>query len=254
MKPIRRHLNYANVVATLALLFAMSGGALAANHFLINSTKQINPKVLKKLKGSPGPKGAGGAQGVAGPRGSAGLQGPAGTPDTSNFFTKTESDGRYLGKGAQAVDSAELGGVAASQYTTGAGTQGSRWQELGDKGIEPNFLSIPGIGLLGVSCTVTPTPSTTIGLGEGQGSTFVMWNNIPNKAAPTQANTILSSGNHELKQTFSPAEIGSGQASIQAANQVGTPAATIATITVSAAVTEGVCWFQANYVTSHPGA
>jgi hypothetical protein len=54
MGSIRRHLNYANVVATLALLFAMSGGALAASHYLINSTTQINPKVLKKLKGRSG--------------------------------------------------------------------------------------------------------------------------------------------------------------------------------------------------------
>jgi hypothetical protein len=54
MKTLRRHLNYANVVATFALLFAMSGGALAANHYLVNSTKQINPKVLKKLKGNAG--------------------------------------------------------------------------------------------------------------------------------------------------------------------------------------------------------
>ena len=73
MKSIRRHFSYANVVATLALLFAMSGGALAAKHYLINSTKQINPKVLKKLKGNAGSRGrsgAPGAAGVAGPRSS----------------------------------------------------------------------------------------------------------------------------------------------------------------------------------------
>jgi hypothetical protein len=46
MNSIRRRLSYANVVATLALVFAMSGGALAASHYLVNSTKQINPKVL----------------------------------------------------------------------------------------------------------------------------------------------------------------------------------------------------------------
>lgn len=57
MRSIRRHLNYANVVATLALLFAMSGGALAASHYLVNSTTQINPKVLKKLKGTRGKSG-----------------------------------------------------------------------------------------------------------------------------------------------------------------------------------------------------
>jgi hypothetical protein len=54
MTSIRKHLNYANVVATLALLFAMSGGALAASHYLINSTAQINPQVLKKLRGHSG--------------------------------------------------------------------------------------------------------------------------------------------------------------------------------------------------------
>jgi len=32
MNSIRRHLSYANVVATMALVFAMSGGALAATH------------------------------------------------------------------------------------------------------------------------------------------------------------------------------------------------------------------------------
>jgi hypothetical protein len=45
----RRHLSYANVTATVALVFAMTGGALAANHYLLTSTKQISPKVLKKL-------------------------------------------------------------------------------------------------------------------------------------------------------------------------------------------------------------
>lgn len=47
---VHKHLNYANVVATLALLFAMSGGALAAQHYLLNSVSQINPRVLAKLR------------------------------------------------------------------------------------------------------------------------------------------------------------------------------------------------------------
>jgi hypothetical protein len=46
---MRRHINYANVVATLALVFAMSGGALAAKHYLVSSPKQISPKVLKSF-------------------------------------------------------------------------------------------------------------------------------------------------------------------------------------------------------------
>jgi hypothetical protein len=83
MKPLRRHLNYANVVATLALLFAMSGGALAANHYLINSTKQINPKVRKALKGNAGKKGPTGPQGANGGAGSRGSTGPTGAAGLS---------------------------------------------------------------------------------------------------------------------------------------------------------------------------
>jgi hypothetical protein len=75
---MRRHVSYANVAATLALLFAMSGGALAANHYLVSSTKQISPKVLKKLKGNRGPRGATGATGATGTTGTTGKEGPQG--------------------------------------------------------------------------------------------------------------------------------------------------------------------------------
>jgi hypothetical protein len=81
---VRGRLSYANVVATLALVFAMSGGAAyAASHFLITSTKQIKPSVLAQLKGRAGPAGPAGAAGVAGAVGPAGpagtgAQGPAG--------------------------------------------------------------------------------------------------------------------------------------------------------------------------------
>ena len=47
---MRKHLSYSNVVATVALLFAMSGGALAAHHYLLNSVSQINPRVVAKLR------------------------------------------------------------------------------------------------------------------------------------------------------------------------------------------------------------
>lgn len=65
---MRRHLTYANVAATLALVFAMSGGALAAKHYLITSTGQIKPSVLKALRGREGPAGPSGppGQGVPG--------------------------------------------------------------------------------------------------------------------------------------------------------------------------------------------
>jgi hypothetical protein len=78
----RKHLTYANAVATLALVFAMSGGAYAASKIIISSTKQISPKVLKQLKGKPGATGATGAAGPAGPTGPGGPQGAPGGPGT----------------------------------------------------------------------------------------------------------------------------------------------------------------------------
>jgi hypothetical protein len=71
---IRRHLSYANVVATLALVFAMGGSAIAAKHYLITSTGQISPRVLKKLEarlahnlkpGAAGKEGAVGKEGLS---------------------------------------------------------------------------------------------------------------------------------------------------------------------------------------------
>jgi len=65
------------VVASLALFVAISGAATAATHYLITSTKQINPTVLKKLQ-KAGPRGAKGATGAAGEAGVAGTPGTSG--------------------------------------------------------------------------------------------------------------------------------------------------------------------------------
>jgi hypothetical protein len=75
---VRKYLTYANVVATIALVFAMSGGALAASHYLITKTSQIAPKVRKALAGRAGAKGATGATGSQGKEGAAGKEGSAG--------------------------------------------------------------------------------------------------------------------------------------------------------------------------------
>lgn len=82
---IRGRVTYTNILLTLALVFAMSGGALAAKKYLITSTKQISPSVLKSLKGANGKNGAPGSQGpqgtpgVAGAKGDVGPQGPVGS-------------------------------------------------------------------------------------------------------------------------------------------------------------------------------
>lgn len=74
----RKYVNPATLLASVALLFAMGGGAYAASKYLITNTKQISPKVLKHLRGARGRNGANGANGATGPQGSTGPQGPAG--------------------------------------------------------------------------------------------------------------------------------------------------------------------------------
>jgi hypothetical protein len=86
MGRLRRHLNYANVVATMALVFAMSGGALAASHYLITKSSQIKPSVLKKLKGNIGHTGATGATGAQGPVGKEGQPGSPGASGTTVVY------------------------------------------------------------------------------------------------------------------------------------------------------------------------
>lgn len=95
---LRRRLTYANIVATLALVLSMSGGALAAQRYLVSSTTQLDHGVVTAMKhrsgkngkrgrtghsgpaGAPGPQGATGAQGIQGPLGAQppGRTGPAG--------------------------------------------------------------------------------------------------------------------------------------------------------------------------------
>lgn len=96
---MRRRFSYANVAATLALVFSMTGGALAANHYLIRSTKQISPKVLKKLKGKTGKTGKTGntgktgGTGPVGPVGPTGPQGPAGVSGVIRWRTTVATPG-----------------------------------------------------------------------------------------------------------------------------------------------------------------
>jgi hypothetical protein len=120
---MRRRLSYANVTATLALVFAMSGGALAANHYLINSTKQISPKVLKTLKGRAGATGRTGTAGLAGPTGSQGATGPKGDTGPKGETGAPGANGTARAYGVVAssgtVVAAKTKSLTASKINTG---------------------------------------------------------------------------------------------------------------------------------------
>jgi hypothetical protein len=105
----RLHLTPSALIATLALVFAMSGGAYAAGKYLITSTKQISPKVLKSLQGKAGTSGAQGALGASGPAGAAGatgVQGPTGATGPQGPAGEKGEKGEKGTKGANGTNGA----------------------------------------------------------------------------------------------------------------------------------------------------
>jgi hypothetical protein len=123
---LRRRLTYTNVVVTLALFFSMSGGALAASHYLITSTKQISPKVLKSLTGKAGPAGAPGAAGAGsqGPAGPGGSQGPAGPEGKQGPAGPEGKQGEKGPKGAIGAPWPAGGTLPSEATETGVWTAG----------------------------------------------------------------------------------------------------------------------------------
>lgn len=110
---------------------ALTGAEIKAGSLTL---KQFDPSLASLLSapGSVGPRGPVGAQGAAGPAGSqgpkgdvgpVGPQGPkgdTGTVDTSDFYTKTDSDSRFLATTASAQDSQKLDGRDAGSYAQSA--------------------------------------------------------------------------------------------------------------------------------------
>ena len=120
---LRRHLSYANMAATLAVVFAMSGGAYALSggaHQPAGSantlTAHVAKKVKKRSKRSVGTRGPAGPAGSAGPQGSAGVQGPVGEKGPAGEKGATGAAGKEGAAGAQGAAGPQgvLGAAGAS--------------------------------------------------------------------------------------------------------------------------------------------
>jgi Collagen triple helix repeat (20 copies) len=128
MKKIGRRISFAHVAMTIAVVFAMTGGAYAATKIVITSIKQISPKVVKQLTGKTGP---------AGPAGRAGATGPAGAPGATGPVGATGSTGPAGSTGGTGT-----AGKEGSPWTAG-GTLPSGKTETGVWGLaaQPGFIA-----------------------------------------------------------------------------------------------------------------
>jgi hypothetical protein len=90
-----RHLTPSLLISLVALSVALGGTAVAAG-YVITSTKQISPKVLKALKGAKGAKGARGATGATGGTGATGAVGPQGIQGVAGPLTTALPSGQTL--------------------------------------------------------------------------------------------------------------------------------------------------------------
>jgi hypothetical protein len=132
MKGIGRRLSYANVTATLALVFAMSGGAIAATGGFTAASSGIKAcvgsngvlKVLAGKKCKSGEKavswnqqGPAGAQGATGSPGATGPQGTPGVPASPNTTVAHATSADTATSALTANNALALGGIPASGFT-----------------------------------------------------------------------------------------------------------------------------------------
>jgi hypothetical protein len=128
---LRKRFTYTNVILTVALVFAMTGGAYAAKHYLITSTKQISPNVLKTLAGKKGPAGPAGVVGPAGPAGPAG-KGEKGDPGSNgtngtNGTSVTSKELKTTETACNKEGGSEFTAAEGKKTTACNGKEGSPW-------------------------------------------------------------------------------------------------------------------------------
>jgi hypothetical protein len=163
LSAIRNRITPSTVIATVALMLAMSGGAYAAGKYLITSTKQIKPSVLKQLTGKAGAPGAPGAAGAGGPGGAQGPQGPAGPgggPGKEGAPGKEGEKGKEGAKGKEGSPWTAGGTLPSKATETGAWSFGEGLTEATIHVPVASFTIPLAAPLTGAGCGTNPPEAT----------------------------------------------------------------------------------------------
>jgi hypothetical protein len=129
MRGLREKVTYANVMATIAVFIALSGGAIAATQLEKNSVgnnqvkkgavtfDKLKPGLRHRLRGRAGSTGPQGPQGVQGPQGDQGNQGIPGAPGNANTSLVTGTPVAVAATGNVNLGNVVLSDLGTSQLT-----------------------------------------------------------------------------------------------------------------------------------------
>ncbi len=126
-RTMKRYLTPSTILATTALFFALGGAAYATNRYVITSTSQVKPSVIKALHGDQGTigntglagtNGISGNVGASGATGAAGIAGVTGATGAAGAIGATGDTGPRGYNGAEGDKGAP--GANGAQGDTGA--------------------------------------------------------------------------------------------------------------------------------------
>jgi len=107
----RLRLSPAGVIAVIALVFALSGGAFAADHYLASASKSKAKKGPRGPRGKTGPAGPVGPVGPQGPKGDAGAAGGSGLDGAPGEKGSTGNTGSPGAPGKSVIPETESTGT-----------------------------------------------------------------------------------------------------------------------------------------------
>jgi hypothetical protein len=174
---IRKRLTYANVMSSIAVFLVLGGATAFAASSLGKNTvgsKQLKKEAVASSKIKDGSLQASDfkvGQLPAGPRGPQGPQGATGTVDTSSFYTKTQSDARFL-RGTITVVAHHT--IAGSTFEEARADCPSGYQAVGG-GVDPSNVATMSVTNSSPNIENTPRMSTLPNGNHAAATGWIAW-------------------------------------------------------------------------------